>query len=256
MSVLHQIHLPLDLNKINKWKPNRLSILFSGGCDSRRAAVDGTFQVSSAGYAAVSARRRRPWASRFSLHSQNGRPTTRRRNAQEKQSSFSDELQCDRRPTTKTRRCEIFQKFYLFFLNLNELNDSTAAARPLFFSLAFPCALGINFLREKVRYRSSRIISRNMRRLRLLLAGHTSLSWTQTCSIEWTSPSVNGPQRETPAISILDNQILKCLASSTELWPYLAASSQEWLSGAVLFALKKLIVSPMKSDFFLQLWSW
>ena len=147
-------------------------------------------------------------------------------------------------------------KSFIFLKNLNELNDSTAAARPLFFSLAFPCALGINFLREKVRYRSSRIISRNMRRLRLLLAGRTSLSWTQTCSIEWTSPSVNGPQRETPAISILDNQILKCLASSTELWPYLAASSQEWLSGAVLFALKKLIVSPMKSDFFLQLWSW
>ncbi len=113
MSVLHWIHSPLDLNKINKWKPNRLSILLSGGYDSRRAAVDGTFQVSSAGSAAVLARCRRPCASRFSLLSKNGRPTTRRRNAQEKQRSFSDELQCDRRPTTKTRRCKIFQKFDL-----------------------------------------------------------------------------------------------------------------------------------------------
>ena len=95
MNVLHWIYSPLDLNKIKKWKPNRLSILFSAGYDSRRVAIDGTFQVSSAGSAAVSARRRRPLASRFSLHSKNGRPTTTRRNAQEKQSSFSDELQCD-----------------------------------------------------------------------------------------------------------------------------------------------------------------
>jgi hypothetical protein len=81
------------LNKIKKWKPNRLSILFSGGCDSRRAAIDGTFQVSSAGsagFGAVLARRRRPLASSFSLHSKNGRPTTRRRNAQEKQSSHQN----------------------------------------------------------------------------------------------------------------------------------------------------------------------
>jgi hypothetical protein len=81
--------------------------LFSGGCDSRTAAIDGTYQVSSTGSAAVLARHRWSLDSRFSLHSKNGRPSTARRNAQEKQSSFSDELQFDRRPTTKTRRCKV-----------------------------------------------------------------------------------------------------------------------------------------------------